>query len=181
MAKALLPAPISTAARLPFFRLLPCPAPPPALQPLLFSPLPPQSPSLSVSAVSTGRRGKQPGLGPVISEGRDEEDAAVGRSVCPGCGVFMQDAGPNLPGFFKNPSRRSQDEMGEDGGLLAADFDGLLEGEEEAELISESEHADELEVLDSDIDEFLEEEEEGGGKSSVKAAIYSDMEGFASD
>jgi hypothetical protein len=100
--------------------------------------------------------------------------------VCPGCGVFMQDADPNLPGFFKNPSRRSQDEIGEDGGLLAADSDGLLEDEEEAELISESEHADELEGLDSDIDEFL-EEEEGGGKSSVKAGIYSDMEGFASD
>jgi hypothetical protein len=95
----------------------------------------------------------------------------------------MQDANPNLPGFFKNPSRQSQDEMGEGGAQLAADSDGLLEDDEEDALISESELAAELEGLDSDIDEFLGQEEEGadGDNSSVKSGMYSDIEGFASD
>ncbi|TVU11362.1 hypothetical protein EJB05_44945, partial [Eragrostis curvula] len=182
MAKPLLPTPAAAAARLPFFRFLACPAPPPGLLPFLSSPFLSQRRGLSISSVSTGRRGRPPGLGPVISEGRDEEDAAVGRPVCPGCGVFMQDADPNLPGFFKNPSRLSQHEMGEDEALLATDSDGFLEREED-ELISESELDAELEGLDSDIDGFLEEEEEDGGdsESPVKAGFESDIEGYASD
>ncbi|KAL6909828.1 hypothetical protein ACP4OV_001487 [Aristida adscensionis] len=137
---------------------------------------------ISVSAVSTGRRARAPGR-PVISEGRDDEDAAVGRPVCPGCGVFMQDADPNLPGYFKNPSRRSQDEMGEGG----EDSNGFL-GDEEEEIeedksMSQSDVAAELDGLDSDIDEFLEELEEDDGEngSAPKAATESDIDGFASD
>jgi hypothetical protein len=95
----------------------------------------------------------------------------------------MQDADPNHPGFFKNPSRQSQDKMGEGGAQLAADSDGLLEDDEEDALISESELAAELEGLDSDIDEFLGQEEEGddGDNLSVKSGMYYDIEGFASD
>ncbi|GJN41227.1 hypothetical protein PR202_gn00573 [Eleusine coracana subsp. coracana] len=96
----------------------------------------------------------------------------------------MQDADPNLPGFFKNPSGRSPDEMGEDEALLVADSDGFLEDVEEDELISESDLAAELEGMDSDVDEFIEEEEEDGGEnngSSDKAGMEYDIEGFASD
>ncbi|XP_062232958.1 GTP-binding protein BRASSINAZOLE INSENSITIVE PALE GREEN 2, chloroplastic [Phragmites australis] len=187
MAKPLLPIP-AAAARLPFFRLLPHPPPPPRLLAFLPPPFAPQSHCLSVSAVSIGRRARPRAPGPVISEGRDDEDAAVGRPVCPGCGVFMQDADPNLPGFFKNPSRRSQVEMGEgEGGLLAAD--GFLEdddeeGVEEDESMSESDVAAELDGLDMDIGEFLEDdekEEDGENGSPMKAGIESDVDAFASD
>ncbi|PUZ51630.1 hypothetical protein GQ55_6G203700 [Panicum hallii var. hallii] len=184
MAKPL-PIPTLTVARLPF-RILSPSARPLCLLPFLPPPFVPQRRSLSASAVSTSRRGRP--LAPVISEGSDGEEAAVGRPVCPGCGVFMQDADPNLPGFFKNPSRSSQDKMGESGeGLLTADTDAFLEGEEarvaKDALMSESD--DELEYLDSDIDEFLEEieeeeiEEDEEDESAVKAGT--DIDGFASD
>lgn len=60
----------------------------------------------------------------LFSEGRDEDEA---RLVCPGCGVFMQDEDPNLPGFFIKPSSKS---------LLDADYpfcdsDDVLEDEED--------------------------------------------------
>lgn len=60
----------------------------------------------------------------LFSEGRDEDEA---RLVCPGCGVFMQDEDPNLPGFFIKPSSKS---------LLDADdpfrdSDDVLEDEED--------------------------------------------------
>ena len=169
--------PALAAARLPF-RILSPSAPPPCLLPFLPPPFVPQRRSLSASAVSTSKRSRP--LAPVISEGSEGEEAAVGRPVCPGCGVFMQDVDPNLPGFFKNPSRSSQDKMGESAeGLLTADTDAFLEDEEvqvaEDALVLESD--DELEDLDSDIDEFL--EEIGEDESAVKADT--DIDGFASD
>ncbi|RLN05019.1 uncharacterized protein C2845_PM13G18320 [Panicum miliaceum] len=179
MAKPL-PIPALAAARLPF-RIFSPSTRPPCLLPFLPPPFVPRRRNLSVSAVSTSRRSRP--LAPVISEGSDGEEAAVGRPVCPGCGVFMQDEDPNLPGFFKNPSRSSQDKMGESGeGLLTADTDTFLEDEEarmaEDALMSESD--DELEDLDSDIDEFLEEiEEDEEDESAVKAGT--DIDGFASD
>ncbi|EAY96370.1 hypothetical protein OsI_18268 [Oryza sativa Indica Group] len=72
---------------------------------------------------------------PVISKGRDVEDTTVG---CPVCGVFMQDADPNLSGFFKNPSRLSDDEMGEDWSPLAAELDGFIGNDEGNDVPSES-------------------------------------------
>jgi len=68
----------------------------------------------------------------------------------------MQDEDPNLPGFFKNPSRSSQGETGGGGEvLLAADTDAFLEDEEEG--VAEDASDAELGGLDSDIDKFLEE------------------------
>ncbi|XP_020098064.1 GTP-binding protein BRASSINAZOLE INSENSITIVE PALE GREEN 2, chloroplastic isoform X2 [Ananas comosus] len=43
----------------------------------------------------------------LFSEGRDEDEA---RLVCPGCGVFMQESDPNLPGYYQKPSSPSPDE-----------------------------------------------------------------------
>uniref|UniRef100_A0A0D9WPY9 Uncharacterized protein n=1 Tax=Leersia perrieri TaxID=77586 RepID=A0A0D9WPY9_9ORYZ len=168
----------AAASRLPF-RLATTTTPPPprVLLPFLFSlPLTPRRRSHSVvSAVSNGKRGKSPS--PVISEGRDDEDAAVGRPVCPGCGVFMQDADPNLPGFFKSPSRLSDDEMAEGG----FDPDGV-----EDDQLSESDVAAELNGLDSDLDEFLEEEEdeyedeEGEDGEQTKAATDAEIDDILS-
>ncbi|KAF0901368.1 hypothetical protein E2562_000251 [Oryza meyeriana var. granulata] len=192
MAKPLLPATVAAAARLPF-RFAISTAPPLRVLSFLCRPLTPQGRNRNLSffpasAVSTGKRGRSPPPpSPVISEGRDDEDATVGRPDCPGCGVFMQDADPNLPGFFKNPSRRSQDEMGGDGSLLAAEPDGFLGDEEKVEddMPSESDLAAELDGLDSDLDEFLEEEEEededGEDGAQMKADIGAEFDGFSSD
>jgi hypothetical protein len=94
----------------------------------------------------------------------------------------MQDEDPNLPGFFKNPSRGSQDETGGGGEvLLAADTDAFLENQEEGVAAEDASEA-ELEGLDSDIDEFLEEIDDGDEEadgSPVKGAT--DMDAFASD
>uniref|UniRef100_A0A453JG49 Uncharacterized protein n=2 Tax=Aegilops tauschii subsp. strangulata TaxID=200361 RepID=A0A453JG49_AEGTS len=144
--------------------------------PSFLTPLP-QSRGLSsplravAAAVSTTTAGKRatrpPNPGQVISEGRDED---ARRAVCPGCGVFMQDDDPDLPGFFTSPSRRPpQDELGEeesdspeglvgDDGLpsesdLAAELDGLDTGF--------------LESLEEDDDEEDEEEEDGGGETEA--------------
>nr|BAD05495.1 putative protein kinase Xa21, receptor type [Oryza sativa Japonica Group]BAD05667.1 putative protein kinase Xa21, receptor type [Oryza sativa Japonica Group] len=73
-----------------------------------------------------------PPLSPVISEGRDVEDAD-----------------PNLPGFFKNPSHLSDDEIGEDRSPLAAEPDGFLGDDEGDNAPSESDIATELDDLDS--------------------------------
>ncbi|XP_047090682.1 GTP-binding protein BRASSINAZOLE INSENSITIVE PALE GREEN 2, chloroplastic [Lolium rigidum] len=121
---------------------------------------PPQSrnlcPSVSAAAVptTTTKRGGRP----VISEGRDED---ARRAVCPGCGVFMQEDDPDLPGFFTNPSRRSpspQDEIEQE----AADSspDGFLEDEGDGDSPSESDLAAELDGLDTGFLESLEEGED---------------------
>ncbi|RWW42027.1 hypothetical protein BHE74_00052451 [Ensete ventricosum] len=36
--------------------------------------------------------------GPIFSEGREEDER---RLVCPGCGIFMQDTDPDLPGYYR--------------------------------------------------------------------------------
>lgn len=39
------------------------------------------------------------GRNPFLSEGRDEDETRG--PICPGCGVFMQDKDPNLPGYYQ--------------------------------------------------------------------------------
>ncbi|KAG8075842.1 hypothetical protein GUJ93_ZPchr0006g45039 [Zizania palustris] len=190
MAKPLLILPPTAAvARVFPFRLAISSAPLVRVLPFICSPRRPQSRNLSfspTSAVSTTKtkRGRlpPPPPSPVISEGRDVEDAAVGRTVCPGCGVFMQDADPNLPGFFKSPSRRSQDEMEEARSLVAADPDGFLGDEDgvEDDMPSESGLAAELDGLDSDLDEFLDEEEDEDEVPTI-AGMDAEIDGLSSD
>lgn len=36
---------------------------------------------------------------PVLSDGRDEDE--IYGPVCPGCGIYMQDTNPDLPGYYK--------------------------------------------------------------------------------
>ncbi|XP_010905880.1 GTP-binding protein BRASSINAZOLE INSENSITIVE PALE GREEN 2, chloroplastic [Elaeis guineensis] len=65
---------------------------------------------------------------PLFSEGRDEDE---GRLICPGCGVFMQDSDPNLPGYYQKRVARDQKKI-EDGSIdLWSESDEILEEEDE--------------------------------------------------
>ncbi|CAA6673118.1 unnamed protein product [Spirodela intermedia] len=79
------------------------------------------------------RRSSSPMI-PVVSEGRDEDGDLM---VCPGCGIVMQDADPNLPGFYQKPLGRKAEfsrDVDEDSGSLGEDdFLELSEEEEEEE------------------------------------------------
>ncbi|KAK6289793.1 hypothetical protein POUND7_001334 [Theobroma cacao] len=88
-----------------------------------------------------GKVSPRRGNNPVSSEGRDG-DQNYG-PICPGCGIFMQDKDPNLPGYYQ--------ERKVFGRKVAAneDEDDLLEY-----------FGDELEGLDDDVEEEEEEEED---------------------
>ncbi|OMO86169.1 hypothetical protein COLO4_21284 [Corchorus olitorius] len=75
------------------------------------------------------RRGKNP----VLSEGRDEDENYG--PICPGCGVFMQDMDPNLPGYYQKRKVIGKK---------------VVEDEDEDDL---EELEDELEGLDDDFEE----------------------------
>ncbi|KAK2975910.1 hypothetical protein RJ640_002456 [Escallonia rubra] len=63
---------------------------------------------------------------PVLSEGKDE-DKNYG-PICPGCGVFMQDKDPNLPGYYQEKKVEvSEMEEGEEG-LGVDEFEEEEEG-----------------------------------------------------
>ncbi|CAL9771069.1 unnamed protein product [Musa acuminata subsp. burmannicoides] len=84
----------------------------------------PSSCSLSASAKSLIPKG------PVFSEGREEDER---RLVCPGCGIFMQDTDPDLPGYYRKKVVAPRKEEENHFGGLSSDSDGFLdeEGEEE--------------------------------------------------
>lgn len=68
---------------------------------------------------------------PVFSEGRDED---LKRLICPGCGIFMQDKDPNLPGFYKRRDLPKQNEEILGGSVEELEeFDELEEKEEDEE------------------------------------------------
>ncbi|GLT63148.1 hypothetical protein SLA2020_357310 [Shorea laevis] len=113
--------------------------------------------------------------GPVLSEGRDEDENYG--PVCPGCGVFMQDKDPNLPGYYKKRRVITKEVLkDEDGGEEG--FEGEIEGfsDEEGEEFwdgiegklegsdSEGDDMEEGNEFDWDSDEweakFLKEEDE---------------------
>ncbi|PKI42057.1 hypothetical protein CRG98_037510 [Punica granatum] len=89
--------------------------------------------------------------GHVLSEGRDEDEKYG--PICPGCGVFMQDKDPNLPGYYKK-----REEVTERGAL------GDEEGVEDDDL-GELEEA-EVEEEDEEFLNELEDEFEEGGELS---------------
>ncbi|XP_019184231.1 PREDICTED: GTP-binding protein BRASSINAZOLE INSENSITIVE PALE GREEN 2, chloroplastic [Ipomoea nil] len=117
--------------------------------------------SLSVKSsqsVSKTRKGREVGsnsrkggggYGKLLSEGRDE-DEKYGQ-VCPGCGIFMQDEDPNLPGYYK---KRSVDHLTID----VEDNEGFLDDEEFGDIEGEVQFGDYIEgTMDSGIDWDLEE------------------------
>ncbi|PIN10354.1 putative GTPase [Handroanthus impetiginosus] len=94
-----------------------------------------------------GRNSRKSDKGLILSEGRDEDEKHG--LICPGCGVFMQDKDPNLPGYFqkrKVEGTESADTM-ED--LLDEDIDDFEDFEEEDE-DSEDDIEAELKKTDDD-------------------------------
>ncbi|GER48730.1 P-loop containing nucleoside triphosphatehydrolases superfamily protein [Striga asiatica] len=66
-----------------------------------------------------GKSSRKGNKGLILSEGRDaDENYGL---ICPGCGVFMQDADPNHPGYFQKRKVEKSMEATED--LLDDDFD----------------------------------------------------------
>lgn len=99
-----------------------------------------------VNGKFTPRKG---GRNPVLSEGRDDDENYG--PICPGCGVFMQDMDPNLPGYYRERS------------VAVAE---LSEGEEgmvsELEVFEDEEEEEEEGFVDGIEDEF-DESDEGEG------------------
>ncbi|KAK4267445.1 hypothetical protein QN277_024224 [Acacia crassicarpa] len=81
---------------------------------------------------------------PVFSEGRDEDESHG--HICPGCGVFMQDKDPNLPGYYQQRKVKAAE--------ISNENDVLDDGE------FEEEEDDDEGFLDESEDEF--EETKGG-------------------
>ncbi|XP_073222782.1 GTP-binding protein BRASSINAZOLE INSENSITIVE PALE GREEN 2, chloroplastic [Cicer arietinum] len=71
---------------------------------------------------------RRDGRNPLLSEGRDE-DEALG-PICPGCGIFMQDKDSNLPGFFQQKEVKIDIFEEEDYGFDDDDEVGFLGGSE---------------------------------------------------
>ncbi|KAB2631199.1 hypothetical protein D8674_008718 [Pyrus ussuriensis x Pyrus communis] len=107
------------------------------------------------------------GIGnPFLSEGRDEDER--NGPFCPGCGVFMQDKDPNVPGFYQkrkiNVSELSDGEEGVEGEFEDLDVEEEEEEEEEefvdeieGKFVENGEEDSELEMGDEfewDSDEF---------------------------
>ncbi|WOL02889.1 GTP-binding protein BRASSINAZOLE INSENSITIVE PALE GREEN 2, chloroplastic [Canna indica] len=93
-------------------------------------PLPTRRPRPPSCSLSTSAKPLIP-KGPIFSEGRDEDER---RLICPGCGIFMQDANPNLPGYYLKKVVASRKEEENDCDDFPSDSDGFLEeGEEEEE------------------------------------------------
>ncbi|XP_027072680.1 GTP-binding protein BRASSINAZOLE INSENSITIVE PALE GREEN 2, chloroplastic-like isoform X1 [Coffea arabica] len=72
----------------------------------------------------------------ILSEGRDQDESY--EPICPGCGVFMQDKDPNLPGFYKKKKVELSEVIGDEdeedsGGLMDDEFDDFDEEDEEFE------------------------------------------------
>ncbi|KAI3801305.1 hypothetical protein L1987_29409 [Smallanthus sonchifolius] len=75
---------------------------------------------------SRKRYKKQP---PILSEGRDD-DEELGL-VCPGCGVFMQDDDPTLPGYYQKKKEEITDAFEDE--FVIDDIEDELEDNEEGE------------------------------------------------
>ncbi|CAI9099751.1 OLC1v1036615C1 [Oldenlandia corymbosa var. corymbosa] len=91
----------------------------------------------------------------ILSEGR-EEDGDYG-PICPGCGVFMQDKDPDLPGFFKRKKVENYDIMEDESGEF---YDSFVDDEDDDELEDFDEDDEDLEDFDGDDEEFEDDIEE---------------------
>lgn len=119
----------------------------------------------SYGKINKPRRGS--GNNQILSEGRDEDEHYG--PICPGCGIFMQDKDPNLPGYYKKKKVNERNEefledeegIGNDVEGFEDDFvDGNLDESDGKE--SDSEDGDLFDDWDSDEWEakFLGEDED---------------------
>ncbi|KAF9625030.1 hypothetical protein IFM89_017102 [Coptis chinensis] len=81
-------------------------------------------PVLSLCCHSNHRRNPKHPFS-LISHGRDDDDTHG--LVCPGCGVFMQEKDPNLPGFFIKPKAKT-------GSLVEEDEEYIVDGDGDEDL-----------------------------------------------
>ena len=100
---------------------------------------------------------------PILSEGRDEDESCG--QICPGCGVYMQEEDPNLPGYYQKrkliqteiPEHQEDveglwaDELDSEDDDAVDDIDSKFEGSEGEESNLKSEDGDEF---DWDSDEW---------------------------
>ncbi|PNY01196.1 GTP binding protein brassinazole insensitive pale green 2 [Trifolium pratense] len=93
------------------------------------------------------QRPRRDSRNPVLSEGRDE-DEALGL-ICPGCGIFMQDKDQNLPGFYQQKEVKVEN---------FTDDDYVFDEDEEQE---DGDEDDEEEDDDDDDDDNEGEEVQG--------------------
>lgn len=108
---------------------------------------------------------------PILSEGRDEDEEYG--IVCPGCGVFMQDKDPTLPGYYQERKVKVTEMLeDEEEGILGSDVEDELEESdvEDRKLKADDEIIWDSEGLDS---EFEEEEEDDNDINDL-----SEMDGF---
>ncbi|KAK8914091.1 hypothetical protein KSP39_PZI024073 [Platanthera zijinensis] len=110
---------------------------------------------------------------PVVSEGREDDDA---RLICPGCGVFMQNSDPNLPGFYQKSSVSVQNGNYSDHSPSESDefFEELDEDDEPSS------------KLDSEVDEISDEEDSGidwdsdwGFEEDEESKYKKELDGFS--
>lgn len=131
----------------------------------------------------TPRRGKNP----VLSEGRDEDENYG--DICPGCGVFMQDKDPNLPGYYqkrKVVDKKVMENEDGDGDYMEECFEDELEGLDDD--VEEDDFVDEIEGnfegSDAEEDSLGEEDEFDWDSDEWEAKFMkgkddSELDGFA--
>lgn len=78
-----------------------------------------------------GRNSRKGDKGLILSEGRDEDENHG--LICPGCGVFMQDKDPNLPGYFQKRKVEVAEPVDTMEDFLDEDFDDSEDFEEDDE------------------------------------------------
>lgn len=89
---------------------------------------------------------------PAASEGKEDEETSL---ICSGCGVFMQNLNPNIPGFYQIPSGSVQ-QRGHSSDYFSLDSNEFLE-----ELDEEFDESSSKFYLGSEIDELSDEEDNG--------------------
>lgn len=78
---------------------------------------------------------------PLLSEGRDEDEDYG--PICPGCGIFMQDKNPNLPGYYQQREVKLE--------IFSQEGDGFND-DDDLMGSSENKHDEDSEGLKDDFD-----------------------------
>ncbi|KAI3444921.1 hypothetical protein Pfo_001586 [Paulownia fortunei] len=122
-----------------------------------------------------GRNSRKGDKGLILSEGRDgDENYGL---ICPGCGVFMQDKDPNLPGYFQKRKVEVAESIDAMGDLLDEDFDDSEDFEEDDEDF-EDDIEGKLEKVDEDGIDWESEEWESDFEDGEDDYLK-ELDGFA--
>ncbi|KAG9450097.1 hypothetical protein H6P81_010062 [Aristolochia fimbriata] len=108
-------------------------------------------------STQTHIKNKRVGQIKILSEGRDEDES---RLICPGCGVFMQNADPNLPGYYKKRVVFKGEILGESD-LVFDEMDDFDFSHKEGEYLGEL-----VEEFDGNLYDRIDEGKEDDSQSS---------------